>query len=272
MEWDMGDGSDGSSDDSLSGSAISDADAAGLGMEAQPAEFYDAEADDRNEAWVQKMRRAEHSDAILSCPLCFTTLCIECQQHEKFENQFRAMFVMNCRVKTGEAVALPQPPGKTGKKLKQEQRRQKRQQERRQQEQDAAAAEQQQRAAAATQQQQHPQEEQQQGAAEGATAEEQQATMGQPSEHGAAPEGREQQAVQGVQAPASEAQPAASPAPGTAAPAGPTAAAALGTAARADEEGQRMNPVCCAVCDTEVGLRDAAEGVYFFFNAFASNS
>lgn len=42
-------------------------------------------------------RRSHRSDAILSCPLCFTTLCIDCQQHEKWENQFRAMFVMNCR-------------------------------------------------------------------------------------------------------------------------------------------------------------------------------
>ena len=41
--------------------------------------------------------RAHRSDAILSCPLCFTTLCIDCQQHDKYDNQFRAMFVMNCR-------------------------------------------------------------------------------------------------------------------------------------------------------------------------------
>lgn len=35
---------------------------------------------------------------------------------------------------------------------------------------------------------------------------------------------------------------------------------------------QRLNPVCCAACDTEVGLRDPAEGLYHFFNVFASNS
>ena len=36
--------------------------------------------------------------------------------------------------------------------------------------------------------------------------------------------------------------------------------------------GDRMNPVCCTVCETEVGLRDPSEGVYHFFNVFASNS
>ena len=38
-------------------SNVSDADAAALGMDTQPPEFYDEEADERNEAWVQKMRR-----------------------------------------------------------------------------------------------------------------------------------------------------------------------------------------------------------------------
>ena len=76
---------------------MSDADAAALGMDAQPPEFYDPEADERDEAWVHKARGALRSDAILSCPLCFTTLCIDCQQHAKYDGQFRAMFVMNCR-------------------------------------------------------------------------------------------------------------------------------------------------------------------------------
>jgi hypothetical protein len=38
------------------------------------------------------------SDAILSCPRCFTTVCMDCQQHERYANQFRAMFVMNIGV------------------------------------------------------------------------------------------------------------------------------------------------------------------------------
>jgi len=32
---------------------------------------------------------------VLQCPLCFTTICMDCQAHEKFEGQYRAMFVMN---------------------------------------------------------------------------------------------------------------------------------------------------------------------------------
>ncbi|KAL3817686.1 hypothetical protein ACHAXA_002835 [Cyclostephanos tholiformis] len=38
------------------------------------------------------------SDAILSCPRCFNTVCMDCQQHERYANQFRAMFVMNIGV------------------------------------------------------------------------------------------------------------------------------------------------------------------------------
>ncbi len=150
---------------STAASAVSDADAAALGMDTRPPEFYDPEADDKDEAWAQRMRRcggsrgaasrqgcpcrpaawlprmhalvvcscqvvralgsycavpfirnsgkchmspprftcapmfprSHRSDAILSCPLCFTTLCIDCQQHDTYDNQFRAMFVMNCR-------------------------------------------------------------------------------------------------------------------------------------------------------------------------------
>lgn len=39
------------------GSTISDADAAVVGKDAPPPEFYDPELDDRDAAWVQKMRR-----------------------------------------------------------------------------------------------------------------------------------------------------------------------------------------------------------------------
>lgn len=63
----------------------------------EPPEFFDPEADDKSEAWVSKLRGGRRSDAILSCPQCFTTLCLECQQHAHQHNQFRAMFVMNCR-------------------------------------------------------------------------------------------------------------------------------------------------------------------------------
>eukprot|EP00956_Cyclotella_meneghiniana_P013538 scaffold19621_cov63-Cyclotella_meneghiniana.AAC.2 len=49
---------------------------------------------------IQKalLLKPRFSDAVLSCPRCFTTVCMDCQQHEKYANQYRAMFVMNIGV------------------------------------------------------------------------------------------------------------------------------------------------------------------------------
>lgn len=44
-------------------------------------EFYDSDLDDKDELWVQKKRKGGTSDAVLSCPACFTTLCLECQRY-----------------------------------------------------------------------------------------------------------------------------------------------------------------------------------------------
>ena len=63
----------------------------------QHAEFYDSESDDKDQAWMQQQRQGRSSDAILSCPGCLTTVCIECQRHEFIPAQYRAMFVRNCR-------------------------------------------------------------------------------------------------------------------------------------------------------------------------------
>eukprot|EP01028_Stygiella_incarcerata_P005936 TRINITY_DN24481_c0_g1_i1.p1 TRINITY_DN24481_c0_g1~~TRINITY_DN24481_c0_g1_i1.p1 ORF type:complete len:226 (+),score=65.06 TRINITY_DN24481_c0_g1_i1:40-678(+) len=41
---------------------------------------------------------AETTDAILSCPGCFTTLCIDCQRHSRYSDQYRALFVQNCKI------------------------------------------------------------------------------------------------------------------------------------------------------------------------------
>ena len=79
--------------------------------------FYDPNADDLDEEWVNTQRKAYRniktdstqgkddpaketpkSDAILSCPCCMVTLCIDCQQHDSYKNQFRAMFVMHSLV------------------------------------------------------------------------------------------------------------------------------------------------------------------------------
>ena len=47
---------------------------------------------------TKPLLKPRDSDAILSCPCCFTTVCMDCQQHEKYTNQYRAMFVMNIGV------------------------------------------------------------------------------------------------------------------------------------------------------------------------------
>lgn len=44
-------------------------------------EFYDSDLDGKDELWVQKKRKGHHTDAVLSCPCCFTTLCLECQMY-----------------------------------------------------------------------------------------------------------------------------------------------------------------------------------------------
>jgi len=43
-------------------------------------EHYDGKLDDKDEAWAVKQRGGHTSDALLSCPCCLTTLCIDCQQ------------------------------------------------------------------------------------------------------------------------------------------------------------------------------------------------
>ncbi|KAM9340996.1 E2F-associated phosphoprotein [Symphorus nematophorus] len=86
--------------------------------------LYDPDEDDRDQAWVDARRRRYNrkrqaagsqsqrrqpqglpsSDAILNCPACMTTLCLDCQRHEKYRTQYRAMFVMNCTVKRDEVL------------------------------------------------------------------------------------------------------------------------------------------------------------------------
>ncbi|KAL3049766.1 hypothetical protein OYC64_009091 [Pagothenia borchgrevinki] len=87
--------------------------------------LYDPEEDDRDQAWVDARRTqytgrkrasaasrsqarrgpgARSSDAVLNCPACMTTLCLDCQRHDKYQTQYRAMFVMNCIVKRDEVL------------------------------------------------------------------------------------------------------------------------------------------------------------------------
>eukprot|EP00531_Pseudo-nitzschia_arenysensis_P002684 CAMPEP_0116139288 /NCGR_PEP_ID=MMETSP0329-20121206/13235_1 /TAXON_ID=697910 /ORGANISM="Pseudo-nitzschia arenysensis, Strain B593" /LENGTH=293 /DNA_ID=CAMNT_0003634327 /DNA_START=30 /DNA_END=911 /DNA_ORIENTATION=- len=50
-------------------------------------------SDDRRQQVVQ-MLKPRHSDAVLSCPCCFNIVCMDCQKHKRYANQYRAMFVM----------------------------------------------------------------------------------------------------------------------------------------------------------------------------------
>lgn len=85
-------------------------------------DLYSENLDEEDEAWVYrhmrggveetvmlkkpnsskleqaKLLKPRNSDAVLSCPCCFAIVCMDCQQHEKYENQYRAMFVMNIGV------------------------------------------------------------------------------------------------------------------------------------------------------------------------------
>lgn len=54
------------------------------------------------------------TDAQLSCPLCFTTVCLECQRHAKYLNQFRAVTGINVNVKHDEFLTLDQVSGGGG--------------------------------------------------------------------------------------------------------------------------------------------------------------
>lgn len=81
--------------------------------------LYDPQQDDRDQAWVDAKRRRysnlrqdlpgqpqtlPNSDAILNCPACMTTLCLDCQRHESYRTQYRAMFVMNCTINKDEVL------------------------------------------------------------------------------------------------------------------------------------------------------------------------
>ncbi|OAF67770.1 Checkpoint protein HUS1 [Intoshia linei] len=67
-------------------------------------EFFDDNIDTENSKWITENRTNtipsnSISDGVLSCPMCMTTLCYDCQRHEIYQNQYRAMFVYNCDLK-----------------------------------------------------------------------------------------------------------------------------------------------------------------------------
>ncbi|GMN52558.1 hypothetical protein TIFTF001_021704 [Ficus carica] len=79
-------------------------------------EFYDSELDEKDELWAQKKRKGRTSDAVLSCPACFTTLSLDCQRHEKYLTQYRAVFVVNCKVGGERLLHQSTPKPKGGKR------------------------------------------------------------------------------------------------------------------------------------------------------------
>ncbi|CAI4231729.1 unnamed protein product [Auanema sp. JU1783] len=106
-------------------------------MDEEPPEFYDTDEDDDNERWVQKKNSERRgattsaapssqtrkkpsakidngSDAVLSCPGCMILLSRDCQRHEIYKDQYRAMFVENCEIDKTEDLKVE----KTGKEKK----------------------------------------------------------------------------------------------------------------------------------------------------------
>ncbi|CAG8774354.1 16176_t:CDS:2 [Racocetra persica] len=85
--------------------------------------FYDPKMDDDDELWMKK-KLAQHdiettdqttketinqiaakeTDAILSCPMCFTVLSYHTQKHSLYSTQYRAIFVENCKVNRSERL------------------------------------------------------------------------------------------------------------------------------------------------------------------------
>ncbi|XP_061843666.1 E2F-associated phosphoprotein isoform X2 [Nerophis lumbriciformis] len=94
--------------------------------------LYDPDEDERDQAWVDARRRRYNrkrpstaangrrsqaaslpsSDAVLNCPACMTTLCLDCQRHDKYRTQYRAMFVMNCTVRKDQVLRYQGPTGR----------------------------------------------------------------------------------------------------------------------------------------------------------------
>lgn len=104
--------------------------------------FYDPNSDAEDQAWIDRQRRKQYckqlpknakkvnasaetsskgessktpandpplptSDAVLNCPACFSVLSLDCQRHEFYVGQYRAMFVLNCKIDRSEVLKVP---------------------------------------------------------------------------------------------------------------------------------------------------------------------
>ncbi|KAI3643147.1 hypothetical protein MP228_012702 [Amoeboaphelidium protococcarum] len=78
--------------------------------------LYDPNSDLIDDLWlIQQSQSYRHgpdddfvSDAVLQCPNCLVILCIDYQRHVKYEGQYRAMFVNNCRVNSDQIAIFDQ--------------------------------------------------------------------------------------------------------------------------------------------------------------------
>ena len=103
--------------------------------------FYDPAMDDADQAWVDiqaaknrpleskigstdgnntGQKAAPGSDGTLQCPACLMTVCFDCQQHEHYSGQWRAMFVVNCNADISETLTFKE--AKSGKRRSKAQR------------------------------------------------------------------------------------------------------------------------------------------------------
>lgn len=78
-------------------------DQTGMGNEDQDPTTAAAEANKQ-----KGLKALPTSDALLNCAACMCILCLDCQQHDKYENQFRAMFVHNCKIDRSEKLYFKQ--------------------------------------------------------------------------------------------------------------------------------------------------------------------
>ncbi|KAJ1957748.1 hypothetical protein EC988_000670 [Linderina pennispora] len=59
--------------------------------------MYDDRADDQDAQYVSQTHPGK-TDAVLSCPMCFTQVCFTCQSHVKFPGQYRALSIVHCHI------------------------------------------------------------------------------------------------------------------------------------------------------------------------------
>merc|ERR1711862_418339 len=74
--------------------------------------LHDPDADDEDGKWVaRKLLQPDGADvrttaAVLNCPGCFTPVCYQCQKHDQYARQWRAVEVRNCTVDRSVPLAL----------------------------------------------------------------------------------------------------------------------------------------------------------------------